>query len=145
MSDLDLNSVLVAVLFIGPLVLLGTAYLMRKEILNFFKSVNGKKLILTLIASGSLFFALSDGLPYGYFTLMRFVICAVTAYLAFLAYEKNSKSLWVWTFGFIAVLFNPFFPVHLERDTWVGIDLIVGIFLLSTIFIFKPEKQVPSS
>lgn len=143
MSDLDFNSILVLITLIGPLVLLGVAYLMRKEILGLFKGVDVKKAVLTLTAAGFLFVALSDGLPYGYFTLMRFVVCAVTAYLAFLAYERNSNSLWVWIFGFIAVLFNPIILIELKRNQWTPIDLAVGVFLILSLFIFrnKPVKE----
>lgn len=96
--------------------------------------------ILTIIASGFLFIALSDGLPYGYFTFLRFVVCAVGAYLAYLIYEENKKSLWVWAFSGIAVLFNPIIPIYLQREQWTTIDLIVGIFFILSIFLVKPRN-----
>lgn len=95
------------------------------------------KNILTLVVVGFLFVALSSGLPYGYFTLMRFVVCAVGIYLAYKIYEENKESLWVWAFGFVAVLFNPFIVIHLERSQWEVIDLIVGIFFLTSIYLTK--------
>lgn len=107
---------------------------------NNYKKLN-KKVILTLVASAFLFIALANGLPYGYFTLLRFIVCAITAYLAYLAYEENNESFWVWIFGFIAVLFNPIFLIHLNREVWFPIDLITGIFLLVTIFIFKSKEK----
>ena len=94
-----------------------------------------KKNILTIIASGFLFVALFDGLSYGYFTFLRFVVCAVGFYLAYKIYEDNKESLWVWSFAGIAVLFNPIFIIHLERGTWVIIDLIIGIFFVLSMFI----------
>lgn len=99
------------------------------------------KNILTIIASGFLFIALSDGLPYGYFTLMRFVVCAVGAYLAYKTYEENEKSLWVWAFGFVAVLFNPIIIIHLQREQWMPIDLVVGIFFILSIFLVKIKNK----
>lgn len=98
------------------------------------------KNILTVIASGLLFVALMDGLPYGYFTFLRFVVFAIGGYLGYKTYEKNKGSLWVWAFGAIAVLFNPFIIIHLQRDQWWIIDLIVGIFFLSSVFIIKNKK-----
>lgn len=95
--------------------------------------------ILTIIASGFLLVALFDGLPYGYFTLLRFVVCAVGAYVAYKIYESDNDSLWVWLFGGIAILFNPIIPIHLTREVWWIIDLIVGgVFLLS---IFNKLKK----
>lgn len=99
------------------------------------------KNILTLVASGMLFIALSSGLPYGYFTLMRFVVCAVSIYLAYITYEENKESLWIWAFGFIAILFNPIIPIHLERAQWEIIDIIVGIFFLASIFLTKGKSE----
>jgi len=52
---------------------------------------------------------------------------------------------WAWTFGLVGALFNPIIPVHLSRDTWTVVDLIVaGLFVLSTILMKIPkEKQAP--
>jgi FtsH-binding integral membrane protein len=98
------------------------------------------KSIVTIIASGLLFIALSDGLPYGYFTFLRFVVCAVGAYLAYKTYEVSKESLWVWAFAGIAILFNPIIPIYLQREQWVIIDLIVGVFFLLSIFIANNRK-----
>ncbi len=101
---------------------------------------NRKKNIALVIAATILFLALFDGWQYGFFTLLRFVVFATTAYVAWMAYE-GQKEKWVWIFGFIAILFNPFFPVHLDRETWVVIDFIVGAFLLATTFFFKLDTK----
>ena len=98
--------------------------------------INNKN-ILTIIASGFLFIALSSGLPYGYFTLLRFVVCVIGGYLAYKIYENNKESLWVWAFGGIAILFNPIFPIYLKRETWTVIDLIVGVFFVLSIFLIR--------
>ena len=100
------------------------------------------KNILTIITSGFLLFALTDGLPYGYFTLLRFVVCAVTAYLAYLAYKNKNESLWTWIFGFIAILFNPIIIIQLKREQWNPIDLIVGLFLIASLFLFKIKEKL---
>lgn len=98
--------------------------------------LNKKKNIILCAAALFLFAALFDGWPYGFFTLLRFVVFATTAYIAWMAYEQQ-KEKWVWVFGFIAVLFNPFFPIYLNRDLWSIIDLATGIFLIVSIFVLK--------
>jgi hypothetical protein len=98
------------------------------------------KNIVTIITSGLLFVALFDGLPYGYFTFLRFAVCAVGFYLAYKTYEDNKESLWVWAFAGIAVLFNPIIIVHFERATWTVIDLIIGIFFVLSMFLIKIKK-----
>lgn len=99
------------------------------------------KIVLALAASGFLFFAQMDGLPYGYFTLMRFVVTAVSLYLVYNIYQENKESLWIWAFGLIAVLFNPIIPVFLERSQWKIIDLIVGMFFVISIFLIRKGKK----
>jgi hypothetical protein len=79
--------------------------------------------------------------PYGFYTLLRLIVCGTTAYLAWLAYECKKQS-WVWSFGFIAVLFNPLIPIHLDIALWRIIDLMVAVFLAISIFTFKLPKEV---
>ena len=100
---------------------------------------NKKKNIITLIPIIFLFLALFSGWPYGFFTLLRFVVFASTAYIAWLAYKQKQEK-WTWIFGFLAVLFNPFIVIHLDREIWSVIDLIVGVFLIASILIFKLKQ-----
>jgi len=102
-----------------------------------------KKNIASIIATVFLFLALLNGWPYGFFTLLRFVVFVATAYIAWLAYEQQ-KAKWVWIFGFLAVLFNPFIVIHLNRELWSFIDVIVGVFIIVSIFALK-FKDKPSA
>jgi len=102
-----------------------------------------KKNILLIIATTFLFLALIDGWPYGFFTLLRFVVFTISAYIAWMLYKVNNEKM-VWFFGFFAILFNPFIPIHLNREIWIVIDLIVGIFMIVSVFIIKlDQKQDP--
>lgn len=98
--------------------------------------MNKKKNIALAIASIFLFLALLDGWQYGFFTILRFVVFSATAYVAWLSYD-NEKEGWAWAMGAVAVLLNPFIPVHLTRDIWMVIDGVVGVFLLVSIFSLK--------
>lgn len=98
--------------------------------------LNKKKNIAVIIAAILLFLALFGGWPYGFFTLLRFVVFATSVYIAWMAYEQQ-KEKWVWIFGFLAVLFNPFFPIYLNRDLWSVIDFITGVFLIISAFLLK--------
>lgn len=99
-------------------------------------NLNKKKNIASIIATVFLFLALLNGWPYGFFTLLRLVVFVATAYIAWIAYTQQ-KEKWVWIFGFIAVLFNPFIVVHLNRELWSFIDVIVGVFMIVSIFTLK--------
>jgi hypothetical protein len=102
--------------------------------------MNKKKNIALIIAATFLFVALFDGWPYGFFTLLRFVVFASSAYVAYMAYEVQ-KEKWVWIFGFLAILFNPFIVIHLNREIWSVLDLIVGIFMIISVFVLKLEHK----
>ena len=100
-------------------------------------------LIPALIAALMLLGALAPW-PYGYYQLLRFVVCVVSIYVAVMAY--NWQKVWVTClFGFIAVLFNPLISIHLSRELWKPIDLICAILFVVVGFILKnpaeEEKQ----
>lgn len=95
-------------------------------------------IIVRIIAIFLLIWAL-DGHPYSYYTLLRFAVCGVSAYSAYFAL-KLEKNGWAWTFGIIAILFNPIIPIHLDRETWKFIDVGVAILLLVSLFLFRKSK-----
>ena len=107
-------------------------------------SRNKKKNVALLIAVAFLLLALFDGWPYGFFTVLRFVVFGATAYVARMAYEEKKEG-WVWVFGFIAMLFNPIIPIYLTRETWRVIDSFLVIILLLTILFLKLESKNGSS
>lgn len=98
--------------------------------------VNTKKNIVLSIASVVLLLALFDGWPYGFFTVLRFVVFSSTAYVAYTAYQEHKEG-WVWLLGAIAVLFNPFIPVYLTRDVWIVIDFVTAACLFVTVWKLK--------
>jgi len=57
-----------------------------------------KKNIATIISAVFLFLAMFNGWPYGFFTLLRFVVFASTAYIAWIAYEAKQEK-WTWFSG----------------------------------------------
>ena len=97
-------------------------------------------LIPSLIAIAMLVGALAQW-PYGYYQLLRFVICGVSIYVAFIVYSW--QKIWaIWLFGFIAVLFNPLIPIHLSRELWQSIDIICAILFAVVVFILrKPTEE----
>ena len=96
-------------------------------------------LIPAIIAAVMLFGALGRW-PYGYYQLLRFVVCGVSVYVAYTAYTW--QKMWaVWLFGFIAVLFNPLIPIHLSREAWQPIDSICAILFLFSVFILKNPAE----
>ena len=78
----------------------------------------------------ALLFIATARMPYGYYTVMRTVVCGFAGYFAYIAWQEDvlvSRS-WAVVFGLIAILFNPIVPVYLKRATWFDIDIGVVIF-----------------
>jgi len=97
-------------------------------------------LIPATVAALILFGALGHW-PYGYYQLLRFVVCGVSIYIAFIAYRW--QKIWaVWLFGFIAVLFNPLIPIHLPREVWQLIDVTCAfLFVAIASALRKPTED----
>ena len=100
---------------------------------------NRPHLIPSLIAAAMLLLALAD-LPYGYYQLLRFVVCGAGAYVAYTAYTW--QKMWaVWLFAFVVVLFNPFIPIHLSKELWQPIDFVCAILFVVMVFVLKEPKK----
>jgi len=67
--------------------------------------------------------------PYGYFQLERLVVCASSAWLAIQAAQRLVPKGWLWASWAVAILFNPFAPVALNRTQWQGFDLAAAVVL----------------
>jgi hypothetical protein len=61
-------------------------------------------------------------LPYGYYLLLRVVMCGLFSYLAYLSWQSRGQGL-TWVCGAIAVTYNPFVPLHLGREVWVLVNI----------------------
>lgn len=68
-------------------------------------------------------------MPYGYYSLLRLVSCAVFGIAAYTVRRRHSRVV-VWVYGFCALLFNPIFKVYLPKSIWVFLDLTAAIILL---------------
>ncbi len=67
-------------------------------------------------------------MPYAYYMLLRVGMCGVLAYLTFKAARSQKEGL-SWILGAAAVLYNPFVPVHLNKELWILINLgTIGLF-----------------
>jgi len=100
-------------------------------------------MVPTLIATAMLFGCFVDGLPYGYFQILRWVVCGTCAYRVSLCLESGHER-WLWVFLVAGILFNPIIPVHLARDAWLAIDGMLGIIMLVSLALVKktePEQE----
>lgn len=70
--------------------------------------------------------------PISFYYFLRFIICAVAIYSAYFSF-KTKQTIWIWLMSAIAILFNPLFPIYLERDLWEIYDAIAILILLLSI------------
>lgn len=101
-----------------------------------------------LVAGAMLFFALGD-LPYGYYTLLRWVVLIAALLCLYVIIEDGVKDWFdmalVGTFGAIALLFNPILPVYLSRQVWRLPDLMAGVLFILSSYILVRKPTVPAS
>ena len=74
---------------------------------------------------------------YGYYVLLKIVICGGCAFLAANAYDAGRKHL-VWFMGGLAVLYNPIIRFPLGRELWMVINILTIIVLIA---VMKSTKQ----
>ncbi len=85
-----------------------------------------------IIAIILLLWALTDN-PYSYYQLLRWVITIIAGYTAYTYYNKQ-KIRWTWTFGVMALLFNPIIPFYFSKSTWQLIDLTSAVLFFVSLF-----------
>lgn len=102
-----------------------------------------KAILIAQIASiGMLLWALLPINPYGYYQVLRIVVCAVCFVSAYRAHTMEATG-WTWTFGILAAIFNPFVPVHLTRISWAFVDLVTAAILGAAVFYTKNRETPP--
>jgi len=85
-----------------------------------------------LLAGIMLLLAIPPIWSYSYYQILRWVVVIVASYNAFTFFEKDNKN-WMFIMIAIAVLFNPITSIHLEKQTWVILDLVASIIMFISI------------
>ena len=79
-------------------------------------------------------------MPYGYYTLVRFLATVVFGIYAYRCYMTKKEGL-TWVFVTLALLFQPFAKVALGREIWNIVDVIVAIGLIAFFFWERNEEK----
>jgi hypothetical protein len=93
-----------------------------------------------IVCIAMLLWALNPANPYEYYVLLRIVLCALCAYLAFRA-VAISKREWVWILGVIAFVYNPIIRLHLNRGIWSAVNVVTIIVLIVTIWTLRISSK----
>lgn len=98
--------------------------------------------IASIISATILFIAIFNW-PIAYYMFLRIVVF-IGAVLFTIYYHK--RVFIAVTFGLIAILFNPIFPVYLYiKLYWVPLDILTGILFLLAAFYEKPRVKTKES
>ena len=95
---------------------------------DFMNRVVNNEVVLLGVCIVALLVAASAPWPYFVYVLLRVLICTASAYLSTKRYQER-RTPWVWTFGAIALLFNPVFHVRMTRADWQVANVLVAVFL----------------
>ncbi len=95
---------------------------------------------IPIIISVIILFLAIFPMPYGYYTLLRLVVCGTAIYIVYNAKKINRQS-WMWVMGIIALLFNPLIPIYLNKGVWVIIDIIVAITFCVSFLQIKDKER----
>lgn len=98
----------------------------RKTISNFARVVPA---VMLLLALGSW--------EYSYYQLLRIVVFAGSIYLVWYLLEKKQTG-WAWGFIVTGILFNPFYPIYLDRNIWQFLDITSSILFFAS---FSTESK----
>jgi hypothetical protein len=81
-------------------------------------------------------------LPYGYYRLLRLVVCVCAGMIAYRLHEDEGATFWMIALAALAVLFNPLILIHLTRETWAVLN-VASAALLAVHFVLvrKASKE----
>lgn len=90
-------------------------------------------IIIKVVLSVLLIVAIFDQ-PYGYYEFLRFTVFFGSGFLAYY-YWKFTEIGYISLYPvFIALGYNPFFPVHMDKGTWIVVDILVASLLFVSVF-----------
>ena len=96
--------------------------------------------IAWLIAAVMLVFAAAEKQPDSFYTLLRWICCAVFAYSAVASFQMK-RMLWLGIFVVLVALFNPIFPLGLDRTQWIVADWFsIGAMVIAAFVFWKVSK-----
>lgn len=64
-------------------------------------------------------------LPYGYYTLLRLVVCVAFVWSALDLFQRELIG-WAVAAGVVALLYNPVIPVYLDRELWMVVNIVTA-------------------
>lgn len=95
-------------------------------------SINKISKILYAVVAVLLLLCLAD-MPYGFYTLVRFISAAAFCYLAYISFKKGETERMIAMIA-LAVLFQPLCKITLGRTIWNIVDILVAGYVLFLLY-----------
>jgi hypothetical protein len=95
--------------------------------------------IIKIVLAVLFLLCLAD-MPYGFYQFVRFSGLIGFTVLAYQANQQGRQTEMI-IYGGLALLFQPFFKIALGREMWNIVDVLVGIGLLTSIFMSSRKSQ----
>ena len=103
-----------------------------------FSAVDGVRLALIVLDATLISVALGFvGLPYGYYTFLRFATCAISVFAAVKSFTQWER----WLYFVVAAAYNPFIPLRMTRGAWEIVNLATVILVFASILTFYLEAR----
>jgi hypothetical protein len=103
--------------------------------------MNRKIVLAPAFVSSAMLYLAVVSWPYDFYVVLRWVVCASAIYLSYLAYsEYENEKTWLFIFIPIALIFNPLIPLHLEKTSWVYIDVLAALFFASSFYVLERAR-----
>ena len=81
-------------------------------------------------------------MPYGYYNILRVVVCVSAVFMAVRAMKTQNRQLEAWLFGGLALLYNPILPVHLnDRAIWMMVNAFTAFVFIVFRNLAPSEKR----
>ena len=96
--------------------------------------------ILWLITAVMLVFAVVEKHSDSFYTLLRWVCCAVFVYSAAISFQIK-RMLWLCIFAVLAIVFNPIFVLRLDRSVWIVADWFSIAAMVIAAFVFWKSSK----
>jgi len=92
------------------------------------------------LISALLFLAVAP-MPYGFYIFTKIVVCGCAGLACYQLWDSGYKGLWLYIWGVMTILFNPFIPISMQKKIWMIVDGLAGlIFAYSAYRSFSEQK-----
>lgn len=95
-------------------------------------------ILMALIAIAVAFFPIYS-LPYVYYQMLNWVVLGAALVTASHAHEYN-RTVMMWVFIILAVIFNPVAPFYLNALQWHVFDLVAIFLFFTSLILLKPKN-----